>query len=178
LALIGDISITYTRVNNILDKGFTVIVGDANGVDKAVQQYLSSKNYGNVVVFCMEDGCRNNVGGWPTRTIRTSERGRRGFAYYSTKDRAMAEEADYGLMLWDGSSRGTLTNIVHLVREGKTVVVYIAPNKCFHTLRGPDQLSEILARFDPTVLRQINRELEEAAKGSNLSRKAYTPPLF
>ena len=69
------------RIDNIVDKGFPVIVGDANGVDKAVQQYLSSRNYTNVVVFCMEGGCRNNVGAWPMRTIRAADPGRRDIAY-------------------------------------------------------------------------------------------------
>jgi hypothetical protein len=166
------------RIDNIVDKGFTVIVGDANGVDKAVQRYLSSRKYSNVVVFCMEGGCRNNVGDWPTRAIKAADPGRRDFTYYSTKDRAMAEEADYGLMLWDGRSRGTLTNIVHLVRDGKAVVVYIASDRSFYTLRRSDHLVEILARFDPAALRRIDRELQAAAMGSSSSRKADTPPLF
>ena len=166
------------RINNIVDKGFTVIVGDANGVDKAVQQYLSSRNYTNVVVFCMEGGCRNNVGDWPMRTIRAADPGWRDFAYYATKDRAMTEEADYGLMLWDGKSRGTLTNVVHLVRKGKAVVVYIAPDRSFYTLRRSDHLAEILARFDPAALHRIDRELQAVAMGSSSSRKVDTTPMF
>ena len=166
------------RIDNIIDKGFTVIVGDANGVDKAVQRYINSKNYSNVVVFCMEGGCRNNIGGWPTRKITAADPGRRDFAYYSTKDRAMGEEAEYGLMLWDGRSRGTLTNIIHLVREGKPVVVYIAPDRSFHTLRRPDQLTEIIGRFDPATLRRIDRELGAVAMSSSSGRKVDTAPLF
>src|SRR2546421_8998575 len=113
------------RIDNIVDKGFTVFIGDANGVDRAVQQYLSSKNYDKVTVFCMEGGCRNNVGDWPTRIIAAPDGSRRDFSYYSTKDRAMVAETDYGLMLWDGKSRGTLRSIVDLVRQNKPVVVYV-----------------------------------------------------
>ncbi|MBI4529842.1 MAG: hypothetical protein HY695_39085 [Deltaproteobacteria bacterium] len=166
------------RIDNILDKGFTVIVGDANGADTAVQRYLSSRNYNNVVVFCMEGGCRNNIGDWPTRTITATDPGRRDFAYYSTKDRVMAEEADYGLMLWDGRSRGTLTNIVHLVRKGKPVVVYIAPDRSFYTLRRSDDLTEILTRLDPAALRRIDRDLQAAAMDGSSNRKVDTAPLF
>jgi hypothetical protein len=166
------------RIDNIVDKGFTVFVGDANGVDKAVQRYLSGRNYGNVVVFCMEGGCRNNVGDWPARTVAAAAPGRRDFAYYSTKDRAMAGEADYGLMLWDGRSRGTLTNVVDLVRVGKPVVVYVAPRRSFYTLRGSHELSEMLGRFDPTALRRIEQELHAltTARGSN--RDGDIAPLF
>src|SRR3989304_5887876 len=105
------------RVDNIIEKGFTVVVGDANGVHTAVQQYLASKHHEKVVVFCMAGQCRNNLGKWPTRNI-TAAPSACGFAYFSTKDRVMVEEADYGLMLWDGKSRGALTNIVDLVRQG------------------------------------------------------------
>ena len=90
----------------------------------------------------------------------------------------MAKEADYGLMLWDGRSRGTLTNVVHLVREGKPVVVYIARDRSFHTLRGSDHLAEMLGRFDPVALRRIGRELQGVPMGSGLSRKVDTAPLF
>ncbi len=166
------------RIDNIVDKGFTVIVGDANGVDKAVQRYLNSRRYNNVMVFCMEGGCRNNIGDWRTRTITAAAPGRRDFAYYSTKDRAMVEEADYGLMLWDGRSRGTLTSIVHLVRQGKPVVVYIAPDRSFYTLRQSDHLAEMLGRFDPAALHRIDRELQAVAMGSGSSRKVDTAPLF
>jgi len=87
-------------------------------------------------------------------------------------------EADYGLMLWDGRSRGTLTNIVHLVREGKPVVVYIARARSFHTLRGSHQLEEIMDRFDPTALRRIDHELQAVRTGSGSTRKIDTAPLF
>jgi hypothetical protein len=166
------------RVDNIVDKGFTVIVGDANGVDKAIQRYLSNRNYSNVLVFCMEGGCRNNVGDWPVRAVTAADPARRDFGYYSTKDRAMAEEADYGLMLWDGRSRGTLTNIVHLVREGKPVVVYIAPDRSFHTLRRSDHLADMVGRFDPGALRRIERELQGVALVGSSSRRSETSPLF
>jgi hypothetical protein len=166
------------RLDNIVEKGFTVILGDANGADRAVQRYLSTKRYRDVLVFCMDSGCRNNVGGWPTRTIKAADPLRRDFAYYSTKDRAMSEAADYGLMLWDGRSRGTLTNIVHLVREGKPVVVYVAPERSFYTLRQSGQLAKMLNRLDPSALARINGELEALRTSSSSGRKVTTAPLF
>jgi hypothetical protein len=166
------------RLDSIVEKGFTVILGDANGADRAVQQYLSTKRYRDVLIFCMDSGCRNNVGGWPTRTITAADALRRDFAYYSTKDRAMSEAADYGLMLWDGRSRGTLTNIVHLVRDGKPVVVYVAPEHSFYTLRRSGQLAEMLNRFDPSALARINEELEALQTSGNSSRKVDAAPLF
>jgi adenine-specific DNA-methyltransferase len=47
------------RLDNILRKEFTVLVGDANGADKAVQRYLAQCGYKRVIVYCMEE-CRVN----------------------------------------------------------------------------------------------------------------------
>lgn len=158
------------RLDNIIDRGFTVMVGDANGADKAVQRYLASRRYQNVIVFCMMGECRNNLGHWPTRDV-AAPLGTRGFAYFSTKDRAMAEEADYGLMLWDGKSRGTLTSIVDLVRHGRPVVVYVSPAKSFTTMREPEQLADFVGRFDPGILPRVERDLH-ATSAARSQRKA------
>ncbi|HEY4580792.1 MAG TPA: hypothetical protein VIG89_07110 [Candidatus Acidoferrales bacterium] len=166
------------RIDNIIEKNFTVIVGDANGADKAVQDYLNSRRYTRVVVFCMEGHCRNNIGKWPSRTITAADPLRKDFAYYSAKDRAMGEDADYGLMLWDGRSRGTLASIVHLVQKGKPVVVYVAPEKSFYTLHQPDHLAQILHQLDPVALHRIDRELQAVAMGSGSSGKVKAALLF
>jgi|SRR5579863_7424340 len=109
------------RLDNMVGRGMRIFVGDANGAYKSVQKYLSTKHhYDNVVVFCMDGGCRNNLGNWPTRVISSNANARKDFAHFSTKDRAMAQEAEYGLMLWDGESRGTLANILDLVNGEKS----------------------------------------------------------
>lgn len=55
---------TTQRLDSIIRNNCTVLVGDANGVDKLVQQYLFSKNYRNVVVYACENSLRNNIGHW------------------------------------------------------------------------------------------------------------------
>jgi len=134
------------RLDRIIDKGLSVLVGDAKGMDKAVQGYLASKNYDQVIVFCMAGACRNNLGHWPTHEVEGDSHGRRDASYYGRKDRAMGAEADYGFMLWDGKSRGTLANIEDLLRREKPVVAYIAPNRSFVTLREPADLDRLLSR--------------------------------
>jgi hypothetical protein len=57
------------ELDRIVEKSLKVLVGDANGADKAVQSYLKSKNYDLVEVFCAGRTCRNNVGRWPVRTV-------------------------------------------------------------------------------------------------------------
>jgi hypothetical protein len=136
------------RIDTVISKGFTIVVGDANGADKAVQRHLAAKGYRSVIVFCMTGDCRNNIGGWPTRGIAATEVTRRDFAYFSTKDRVMVDDASHGLMLWDGRSKGTLNNVVNLARQRKPVVVYFAPTKSFHTVRAPADVGELLAKCD------------------------------
>jgi hypothetical protein len=148
------------RLDRIIANGFTIIVGDANGMDKAVQAYVNGKHYSNVTVFCMENACRNNLGEWRVKEIGASDPSRRDFSFYSTKDKAMADEADYGLMLWDGKSRGTLANILNLVHRGKPAVVYVAANKTFYTLRGASNLMNMLSVVAPEMVRSVSIQLD------------------
>ena len=37
----------------MIENGFTILVGDANGADKAVQRYLAANGNGNIIVPCM-----------------------------------------------------------------------------------------------------------------------------
>ncbi len=147
-----------SRLDKIMEKGFQILVGDANGADKAVQRYLADNSYPNVLVHCMRSHCRNNVGNWPTRKVDAS-RGVGGFDYYSLKDRAMAEAAEYGLMLWDGKSKGTVNNVVNLSRDHKPVVVYVAPTRQFRTIKTRDDLGDLFAQGDSDSVERIVSEL-------------------
>jgi len=146
------------RIDTVMEKGFTVLVGDANGADRAVQRYLADKHYRSVIVHCMEGDCRNNVGNWPAREV-PSPPGARGFAYYSTKDKVMVDDADYGLMLWDGESKGTLNSVINMVRQRKPVVVFFAPQKLFHNIRSAEDVEELLRKCDRSTVQRFEREL-------------------
>jgi hypothetical protein len=158
------------RIDTMVEKGFQVLVGDANGADKAIQRYLAAKAYPNVLVHCMENHCRNNLGHWPTRKV-FAPHGTRGFDYYSLKDRVMAEAAEYGLMLWDGKSKGTINNVVNLSRRNKMVVVYVAPARSFQTVRSFEDLKDVLGKGDPSSVDRLVSDLHLDA----LQRGAATP---
>jgi hypothetical protein len=138
------------RLDEMVRRELTILVGDANGADKAVQTYLAKQHYAKVLVFCTAGDCRNNVGHWPVRVVDAPHRAR-DFAFFTAKDVAMAEEADVGLALWDGQSTGTLVNVARLVARAKPVVVYIATQKTFATLKTPDDLVTLLATADTDV---------------------------
>lgn len=124
------------RLDEIIRKQLPVIIGDANGADKAVQDYFRPCGYDQVEVFCTEGRCRNNMGNWKVRPVPAPDSRKHDFEYYAAKDRLMAEEGSIGFMLWDGKSRGTLANVLRLIELGKKVVVYLAPSKQFTTLRN------------------------------------------
>ena len=132
------------RLDNIVKQDFAVLVGDANGADKAVQRYLAGRGYQHVVVYCM-DVCRNNIGNWPTHAHTAESGARHDRQYYGIKDLAMAKDASWGFMIWDGASKGTLTNVVNLVNAEKKVLLYSAPKKQFFTVRTAGDLNHALA---------------------------------
>lgn len=135
------------RLDQIIEKQFTVVIGDANGVDKSVQNYLSDKNYANVLVFCAGKECRNNLANWSVKRVETAV-SNKSFHYYAAKDLQMANEADYGFMIWDAKSRGTLNNLINLLSNNKSVLLYSAPEKKFHKLSSLSDLQKVAPRND------------------------------
>lgn len=147
-----------SRIDNIINNGFTILVGDANGIDRAVQAYLSARGYQKVVVFCSGDNSRNNLGNWATKHVETT-RDKKDFAFYALKDLEMAKEADYGFMIWDGKSKGTLNNILNLLKQKKKVLVYYTPKHDFYTLKTYGDLEILLTKTDQKSLRMFEKTL-------------------
>lgn len=154
------------KLDNFMQRGCTILIGDANGADRAVQQYFASRHYHHVVVYCM-DRCRNNIGGWATKRISRPS-GPRDFAYYAAKDKAMADDAKCGMMLWDGESKGTLNNIQNLLGSGKKALVYFSPESTFYKLVTNDDLKALVARCDPELIAAAQRRIEKVAGADQL----------
>lgn len=116
------------RLDNVVDNRHRIIVGDANGADKAVQKHLCDIGYDKVTIFCSGDRFRNNLGRWAVHKVAVPKNAK-GFQFYAAKDREMAREADFGLMIWDGKSPGTVLNVLRLVRAGKIAVLFNVQEK-------------------------------------------------
>jgi adenine-specific DNA-methyltransferase len=102
---IKNISPGLASINKIMELQFAIILGDAPGVDKLVQEYLSSQSYPNVKVYFAlwsGNGKPRNVTGFETVGVAGS---------YIDRDKMMCSVCNYGLALWDGVSRGTRDNI-------------------------------------------------------------------
>lgn len=137
----GSISIKYLsqiaiqKINNIMAKGLTVLIGDANGADRIIQEYLYKNHYQNVIVYYAGQKIRNNIGKWTTENIPAL--GLEGRAKFTIKDLRMAEDSDFGLMIWDGISKGTNNNINKMLSLGKHFYIIrdneIITDKVFQT---------------------------------------------
>jgi len=173
------------RLDNVVEKGLAIVIGDANGADKAFQKYLANRNYRRVTIYCSGDTCRNNLGDWSTQNVlglplvaahsgpaAAKAVGRAFFAY---KDRKMAEDADYGLLLWDGKSAGTMPNVIEMLRRRKKTLVYVAATRDFIAVNGITDAFRLLQIADTHAKTDIEkkiafsktlREIERATQGS------------
>ena len=147
------------RLQNMMRKELKIVVGDANGADKAMQSYLADQHYLFVTVFCSAGKCRNNIGSWPVEAVDVDPK-LKGRAFYTVKDKAMAEAAEYGFVLWDGESKGSISNAETLLEAGKKVALYYAPSKGFVHLKAPQDLKPLLSD-------------RPASKPNSKSRRAY-----
>jgi hypothetical protein len=148
------------QLDDLIQKHCTILIGDANGADRAVQQHFAERNYRNVIVFCMNH-CRNNVGAWETRAISPLTN-KRDFSHFAQKDLAMAREARCGVMLWDGKSKGTLNNIHNLLHDQKKILVYLSSDKNFHKLCNEADLHTLLSQCDQAEVDRAYKALESS----------------
>ena len=146
----------HQRLDEILAKHLPIVIGDAPGVDKSVQQYVHAKGYRDVAVFCSGTRCRNNVGDWPTRQVAVSS-SRRDFDFYATKDIQMAQEASFGLMIWDGESAGTLMNVLRLNKQKKKAVILEVPKRASHELSCESEWKDFFSACSDEVRQRIEK---------------------
>ena len=122
--------IAIEKLNSIIAKNITVLVGDAFGVDEMIQKYLAEMSYPNVIVYHAGEKIRNNLASWPTVSVPANDL--TGRALYTKKDKQMAIDSDYGMMIWDGKSKGTKANIDEMLKLKKHF--YVIQNNCISSL--------------------------------------------
>jgi hypothetical protein len=145
------------RLRNIVSRNLAVLIGDANGSDKAVQRFFSEAGYRHVCVYCSGPECRNNLGLWKTIHVgvqrRTKDR-----QFYQIKDAKMASDCDYGFMLWDGESSGTLNNVVSVISRRKRCLLYVAPSRKLLPIRSPADLESVTRTLPSEILADLDKK--------------------
>jgi hypothetical protein len=165
------------RLREMTERSDAVVVGDANGADRAVQKYLDELGYPRVTVYCSGSSCRNNVGSWPTRNVAVSPK-LRGRAFYTKKDKAMADDADCGFVLWNGDSAGAIENIIELLKRGKTASVYLSLNGAFYLITSVSELRSMLSECTPDAIDDIDRKIGLNRALDKLGRKTQMEFTF
>lgn len=105
-------------LDQIIQDGDTILVGDCYGVDLAVQKYLLQRGYSDVIVYCSGEQPRNHLVGM-VHSCAKEAAGLKGKAFQFVKDNAMCKDCDEAYGFWDGNSLGTSENAKRVQREGK-----------------------------------------------------------
>ena len=179
----GSISISrlhakvQARINKIVSSNFNVVVGDADGADSSIQECLRNYQANNVTVYCTGDTPRNNIADWSVHRVYSKAKvGSR--AYFTAKDIEMAHSSDYGLMIWDCKSTGTLSNIIELLREKKKSVVFINKEKDFVTISDIPGLEQLLTFMSPHARNKAEEKIDLTAKIASLSHEQFSLDVF
>ena len=146
------------RISNVINSNYNIVVGDATGADLSIQNYLKENSAQNVVVYCTGPQPRNNVGAWPVHSVTSNASpGTRDF--FTAKDIQMAKVADYGLMIWDTKSTGTLSNAIELLRQKKKSVVFINKHKEFIKISDVPHLENLLLCMSEHAVSKANEKI-------------------
>ncbi|GBU10130.1 hypothetical protein AwWohl_12680 [Gammaproteobacteria bacterium] len=147
------------RLDKLVESDFSILIGDANGVDTSIQHYFKDHHSKQVTVYCTGDNPRNNLNHWPIKIIRTKAAvGTR--AFFTAKDIAMADDCDYGFMIWDCQSAGTLNNVLELIKRGKISLVYLNKNKTYRKVMSVNDVNELIQCMSKVALDKADQKLK------------------
>ncbi|MBC2695390.1 MAG: hypothetical protein HF982_08975 [Desulfobacteraceae bacterium] len=147
------------RIDNIITSNFPILLGDASGVDTSIQELIKSKEYKEVTVYCSGNHVRNNIGRWKVRKIMTDYKENTRH-FFTAKDIQMAKECDYGLMVWDSKSTGTLSNVYELLSQGKKSLVFVNKLKSFIKVTDVDEFEELAAVMNSSAFEKADKKIQ------------------
>lgn len=112
-------------LNKILANNLEVLVGDAPGIDTLVQDFFSSSNYTNLTIYSIQHFPRYKANDkYKTIYIEVPNDIKKERDRQTYKDKAMSNDANYSLVVWDGKSKGSYANIIRALNLEKAVKVY------------------------------------------------------
>lgn len=109
-----------------MKSGDKIIVGEAPGIDRQVQDFLNKKKYQNVEVYTSYKDPRYKANEqWKTKSIDASEYKEGSKEFLAKKDKAMTDDSTKGLaIVLDEGSRATKENVKRLIGQHKDVSIY------------------------------------------------------
>lgn len=104
-----------------------ILVGDAPGIDRQVQDYLNDKQYQNVRVYGPGTGNPRYLANskWKTKMVDAPGFQEGSKEWLAAKDVKMTEDADEGLaVILDEGAKATRKNVERLLNSGKAASVF------------------------------------------------------
>ncbi len=138
------------KLNNLIKMNAEILVGDACGIDKAVQKFLCDKKYMNVKIYATNGKARNNIGNWEVVGVK-SYLEKKSREFFTVKDIEMTKKADMGFMIWNAKSQGTLTNMINLLKANKQVVIFLQSENKLYNLKSLQGLNDLIINLDSEV---------------------------
>ena len=156
------------NLNSWMREGADFFVGEAKGTDAKFQEFFKFSKYRNVKIYYSGDYVRHNFGNWETEKIDSGIK-TKSHAMHAAKDRTMTALADTGLMIWDGLSAGTLSNLIDLLNQGKPCQIYVAgEDSNLYYLNSEKDLERWAERY-PEVFEEAEKRLKTFAKRASKS---------
>jgi len=76
------------------------------------------------------------------------------------KDIEMAKKANFGFMIWDGKSAGTLNNVIQLIKQNKKVVIYFTPENTFINIANIEDIMSLINKCKKEELKKIDQKIK------------------
>ena len=104
----------------------TILVGDAPGIDRQVQNYLKGKRYAKVEIYGPEAQPRYKAGkNWVYNAVVNPNAERGSKEWLAEKDRAMTDRSTKGIaVILDEGANATRNNVKRMNSQNKPVSVY------------------------------------------------------
>ncbi len=113
-------------LQRIIDNNLEVLVGDADGIDKLIQNYFKTNNYYNVCVYSIYERPRNLCSSkFKIKSVDACNSIKKERERQIVKDEKMTDDSDYSLIIWDGKSKGSHKNILRAIEQNKKSRVYL-----------------------------------------------------
>ncbi len=164
------------ELNIYIEKGYSILVGDADGIDSLIQDYFKNKNYFNITVYYAYAKPRyiainsNEIdadsGEKMAFKLKKIDTGTQIPALKQTKkDEAMTQDSELSLIIWDGESKGSKNNIDRAIKLNKNYKIYLNNKNIFDSkyVLGSTPVSNKKSKKDtnieePNLFNQGNKE--------------------
>lgn len=116
-----------SAIDRKMKNGDTILVGDAPGIDRQVQDYLKKNKYKHVNVYATGDEPRYLANKkWETKLVDGAGHEPGTPEFNRQKDIAMTNDADEGIavVLDKGGAKATRNNVDRLIEQNKDVDIY------------------------------------------------------